>query len=92
MDLFDNYYLNHLIYDKKILLKIDSYEIVLSFIIILYMDNHDVMIFYEEFNLIYMLYRLLSIIGGVDRIGLLGGSGNVKVNPFCLYIFLVLLR
>ena len=86
MDLFDNYYLHHLIYDKKILLKIDSYEIVLSFIIILYMDNHDVMIFYEEFNLIYMLYRLLSIICGVDRIGLLGESGNVKVSPF-FYIF-----
>ena len=86
MDLFDNYYLNHLIYDKKILLKIDSYEIVLSFIIILYMDNHDVMIFYVGFNLIYMLYRLLSIICGVDRIGLLGESGNVKVSPF-FYIF-----
>jgi hypothetical protein len=51
------------------------------------MDNHDVMIFYEGFNLIYMLCQLLSIKCGVDRIGLSGGSGNVKAGPFFLYFW-----
>jgi hypothetical protein len=49
---------HHLIYDKKILLRIDSYETFLPSLIKLYMGNLLFMISYVILHLIYMLYQL----------------------------------